>query len=175
VSNKQCPCDVAVCCSVLQCVAVCCSVLQCAAVCCSVLQCVAVCCRVLQCGAVCCSVLPCVAVCCSVLQCVAVCCGVLQCAAVCSWLMAHENAHIAPGDRNPTPNQYCNTLQHTATHCNILQHTATHMWLQGTEHRHQTKTALDAGRHSQTPAQYLFYVSNLAAGRFSRIETIFFF
>jgi len=38
--------NVAVCCSVLQCVAVCCSVLQCAAVCCSVLQCVAVCCSV---------------------------------------------------------------------------------------------------------------------------------
>jgi len=34
--------EVAVCCSVLQCVAVCCSVLQCGAVCCSVLQCVAV-------------------------------------------------------------------------------------------------------------------------------------
>jgi len=30
--------NVAVCCSVLQCVAVCCSVLQCVAVCCSVLQ-----------------------------------------------------------------------------------------------------------------------------------------
>ena len=43
-------CNVALCCSVLQCVAVCCSVLQCVAVCCSVL-CVAVCsarCRVLQ-------------------------------------------------------------------------------------------------------------------------------
>ena len=61
------PCEVAQCCSVLQCIAVCCSVLQCVAVralrststqpsepceaaqCCSVLQCVAVCCSVLQC------------------------------------------------------------------------------------------------------------------------------
>ena len=25
-----------------------------------------------------------------------------------------------------SPRQYCNTLQHTATHCNALQHTATH-------------------------------------------------
>jgi len=39
--------QVAVCCSVLQCVAVCCSVFQCVAVCYSVLQCVAVCCSVL--------------------------------------------------------------------------------------------------------------------------------
>jgi len=42
--------NVAVCCSVLQCVAVCCSVLQCVAVCCSVLQCVAVWCGVLRVG-----------------------------------------------------------------------------------------------------------------------------
>ena len=83
--------EVAVCCSVLQCIAVCCS----CSVCCSVLQCikppklseVAVYCSVLQCVAVCCSVLnfqnsqklDCVAVCCSVLQCVAVCCSVLPC------------------------------------------------------------------------------------------------
>ena len=40
--------DLAVCCSVLQCVAVCCSVLQCVAVCCSVLQCAAVCCSVFR-------------------------------------------------------------------------------------------------------------------------------
>ena len=39
--------NVAVCCSVLQCVAVCCCVLLCVAVCCSVLQYVAVCCSVL--------------------------------------------------------------------------------------------------------------------------------
>jgi len=65
--------QVAVCCSVLQCVAVWCSVsrlkLQCVAMCCSVLQCVAVWCGVsrlkLQCVAVCCSVLQCVAVWCS--------------------------------------------------------------------------------------------------------------
>ena len=44
--------QVAVCCSVLQCVAVCCSVLQCVAVCYSVLQFVAVCCSVLKCVAV---------------------------------------------------------------------------------------------------------------------------
>ena len=105
--------DVAVCCSVLQCVAVCCSVLQCVAVssthwlmlllcvavCCSVLQCVtaccgldyslidvAVCCSVLQCVAVCCCVLQCVTACCSLeysLIDVAVCCSVLQCVAVC--------------------------------------------------------------------------------------------
>ena len=50
MSNLQ----IAVCCSVLQCVAVCCSVLECVAVCYSVLQCVAVCCNVLQCVAVCC-------------------------------------------------------------------------------------------------------------------------
>jgi len=50
MSNLQ----IAVCCSVLQCVAVCCSVLECVAVCYSVLQCVAVCCSVLQCVAVCC-------------------------------------------------------------------------------------------------------------------------
>jgi len=52
-------CDVAVCCSVLQCVAVCCSVLQCVAVCCSVSQCVAVCCSVLRCVVIRCSVLWC--------------------------------------------------------------------------------------------------------------------
>jgi len=46
--------EVAVCCSVLQCVAVCCSVLQCVAVCCSVLQCVATRCSVLQCVLMCC-------------------------------------------------------------------------------------------------------------------------
>jgi len=66
--------QVAVCCSVLQCVAVCCSVcsvMRCVAVCCSALQCVAVC-------AVCCSVLQNVAECCRVLQSVAVCCSVLQ-------------------------------------------------------------------------------------------------
>jgi len=67
--------DVFECCSEL---AVCCSVLQCVAVCCGVLQCVAVCCSVLQCVAVCCSV-PCLCVlhrvaCCSVLR-VAVCCS----------------------------------------------------------------------------------------------------
>ena len=84
--------DVAVCCSVLQCVAACCSVLQCVAACGSVLQCVAACCSVLserhvkvdmmwQCVAVCCSVLQCVAACCSVLQRVAVCCSLLQCVA----------------------------------------------------------------------------------------------
>jgi len=79
-------CNIAVCCSVLQCAAVCCSVLQCAAVCCSVLQCGAVCCRVFQSVAVYCSVMQCVAVYCSacnVLQCVAVCCSMLQCVAVC--------------------------------------------------------------------------------------------
>ena len=57
--------DVALCCSVLQCVAVCCSVLQVVqsgAVCCIMVHCVAVCCSVLQCGAVKCSVLSCVAV-----------------------------------------------------------------------------------------------------------------
>jgi len=89
--------DVAVCCSVLQCIVVCCSVLQCVAVCCSVLQCVAVRCSAVQCGAVRCSALQRVAVCstffiqgagilvcCSVpsvlqcAQCVAVCCNVLQ-------------------------------------------------------------------------------------------------
>jgi len=43
---RRIPWDLAVCCSVLQCVAVCCSVLQGVAVCCSVLQCVAVCCSV---------------------------------------------------------------------------------------------------------------------------------
>ena len=86
--------QLAVCCSVLQCVAVRCSVLQYVtphawtSSCThvdesrhkyitarrghgSVLQCVAACCSVLQCVAVCCSVLQCVAVCCSVLQCVA--------------------------------------------------------------------------------------------------------
>jgi len=83
----QCFANVAVCCSVLQCVAACCSVLQRAVLCCSVcivlqcLQCVAVyrsvlhCCIVLQC-------LQCVAVfaeCCSVLQRAALCCSVLQC------------------------------------------------------------------------------------------------
>jgi len=83
-------------------VALCCSVLQCIAACCSVLQRVAVCCSVLQRDAVRCSdsiggsfrqrcleshklhsatdvlqwMLQCVAVCCSVLQCVAVCCSV---------------------------------------------------------------------------------------------------
>ena len=82
-------------------VAVCCSLLQCVAVCCSVLQCVAVCCGVLRCDIyyttpmneiyiypkrhrqwiaharcnVCRS--PCVPVCCSVLQCAAVCCTVI--------------------------------------------------------------------------------------------------
>ena len=79
--------QLAVCCSVLQCVAVCCSVLTCHqfAVCCSVLQCVAVCCSVLQCVwmSPICSVLQCVAVHCSALQCVSVCCSVLQCVAVC--------------------------------------------------------------------------------------------
>jgi len=73
--------EVAVCCSVLQCVAVCSSVLQCVAAnylgC--VLKifarrvlltftwlCVAVCCSVAQCGAVWCSVVQCGAACCSV-------------------------------------------------------------------------------------------------------------
>ena len=65
--------QVAVCCSVLQCVAECCSVLQSVAVYCSVLQCVAVCCSVLQGVAGCCRVLQCVAGCCSMLQGVAVC------------------------------------------------------------------------------------------------------
>jgi len=77
--------QVAVCCSVLQCVAVCCSVLQCVAVCCNVVQCDAVC------FSVCCSVPHtlrhcmrlCVAVWCSVLQCVAVCSSMWQCIAVC--------------------------------------------------------------------------------------------
>jgi len=57
--------QLAVCCSVWQCVAVCCSVLQCAYMSptCSVLQCVAVCCRVV---ATCCRVLQRVAECCSV-------------------------------------------------------------------------------------------------------------
>ena len=54
--------DVAVCCSVLQCVAMYRSVLQCVAVYGSVLQCVAMYRSVLQCVAVCCSVLQCVAV-----------------------------------------------------------------------------------------------------------------
>ena len=61
--------DVAVCCSVLQCVAVCCKCIA------SVLQQISLrnrCCSVLQCVAVCCSVLQFVAVCCSVLQ---VCCS----------------------------------------------------------------------------------------------------
>ena len=66
--EMQCFANVAVCCSVLQCVAACCSVLQRAVLCCSV-------CIVLQC-------LQCVAVfaeCCSVLQRAALCCSVLQC------------------------------------------------------------------------------------------------
>ena len=96
--------QLALCCSVLQCVAVCCSVLQCGMSAClsagaclqrrscstSCLLCVAVCCSVvavrcsvLQCVAVCCSVLQCGTVYCNVLQCVAACCSVLQCAAVC--------------------------------------------------------------------------------------------
>ena len=33
--------------------------------------------------------------------------------------------YVARGRRNSLQ-QYCNTLQHTATHCNTLQHTATH-------------------------------------------------
>ena len=67
--------DVAVCCSVPQCVAVCCSVLQCVAVCYSVLQCATVCYSVLQCVCVCLCVIgkdqepkrKDVVVCCSVL------------------------------------------------------------------------------------------------------------
>ena len=58
--------DVALCCSVLQCVAVCCSAMQC----------------VLQMDIVCRSVMTtphaCVAACCSVLQRVAACCSVLE-------------------------------------------------------------------------------------------------
>jgi len=97
-------CDVAVCCSVLQCVAACC-VAVCRArcspgptaenyntkwqvVCCCVLQCVAVCCNMLQRVAVCCSMLQRVAVfrarCFLGTLCgVAVCCSVLQHVASC--------------------------------------------------------------------------------------------
>ena len=73
--------ELAVCCSVLQCVAVCCSVLQCVAVCSSVMQCVAVCCSVMQCVAVCCSELQCDAVWCRVVQCV-VRCNAVRCIAI---------------------------------------------------------------------------------------------
>ena len=109
--------NVAVCCSLLQCVndirivealqhvathciATCCSVLQCVndntlycnvllhvAVRVPLLQCVAVCCSVLQCVAVCCSMLQYVAVCCSMLQYVAVCCSVLHCNAMCCYVL----------------------------------------------------------------------------------------
>jgi len=66
--------------------AVCCSVLQCVAVCCSV-QCLTMTTHVTELFGgqmsseldVCCSVLQCVAVRCSALQCVAVFCSVLQC------------------------------------------------------------------------------------------------
>ena len=98
--------NVAVCCSVLQCVAVCCSVLQCVAVCFSVLQCHAVWCSVVQCVDVelfallftCKYTCVCVAVCCSVLSlrsfhCCSPanlriyvmqwCCSVLHCVAMC--------------------------------------------------------------------------------------------
>ena len=75
--------QVAVCCSVLQCVALCCIVLQwhvrgqcVAAVCCSMLQCDTVYCIVLHCVALCCIVLHCVASCCSGIQ-RPVCCSVL--------------------------------------------------------------------------------------------------
>ena len=79
--------NVAVCCSVLQCVAVCCSVLQCVAVRpwwieLNAWWCVALCCSVLQCVAVCCSMLQYVAVRRSVLQCVALRCRILHCVAV---------------------------------------------------------------------------------------------
>jgi len=93
-------------CSVLQCVAVCCSVLHQSRLSVScVLQCVAVCCSVLQCVASISFVsFLCIAVCCSVLQCVAVCCINLVCQSL---------------DKR----DWCNTLQHTATHCNTLQYT----------------------------------------------------
>ena len=146
--------QVAVCCSVLQCVAVCCRVLQSVAVCCSVLQCVAVCCSVLQCVAVCrhqeivaralpreldpgtapvarspCSAWQCVAMCCSVWQCVAVCCSVFQCVIVCCsiWQCVVVCCSMCCSVLWWVVTLYI--LPHTTcrrTRCNKLQHTTRH-------------------------------------------------
>ena len=139
--------NIAVCCSVMQCVAVCCSVLQCVAVCCSIsyvwpyrytsqermlataasyfvrrcdptyIQRSIV--SVLQCIAVYCSVLQCVGVFRSVSQSVKVRCSVLQCVAVCCSVL--QCAVATQPIICPSLSVCCNVLQRVAVFCSVLQ------------------------------------------------------
>ena len=96
------------------------------AMCCSVLQCIAVCCTVLQRVAACCSMLLCAAVCCTVLLCVAEWRRPIGCFIVKVSFHKLATKYTAYFRKETCKTRQHISLRHTATHCNTLQHTARH-------------------------------------------------